>query len=417
MKKILTSFFILAAIALARGQNTLTIQQCYARAEESYPLIVQRDLIAKTTSFSIDNASSGNLPRISIGGQATYQSDVTSIPLEMPGVEPLSKDQYRIFAEVSQSLYHGGMVEQQKDVAEADGAVESKKLEVELYQLRQRIDELFFGILLLREQRRQSELVKEDLASAMKKVEASIENGTALRTAADALQAEVLYVDQRMIELEAAEGSFREILGTFINQTVDRGTVLEKPSWSVSDGTIDRPELGLFDLQKRSIEVSRGLLSAGKKPGVELFVQGGYGRPALNMLENNFELYYLGGIRFNWLLSGLYTFRRQKQILDLRQQSIEAQKETFLFNTRMISDQQRAEVVKLQRLIEVDDEIISLRARVQKTASVQLEEGVISASDYIRDVNASGQAKQARALHETQLLMAQARHRFTTGHE
>lgn len=417
MRSIITTIFLLAFALLARSQNILTLEECQQRAEANYPLVEQRELLEKTRDFSIENAIKGYLPRISIGGQATYQSDVTRIPFDMPGVEPLSKDQYRIFGEISQPLYHGGMVRQQKKTEEINAATEAQKLEVELYQLRNRINELFLGILLLQDQQAQSELVKQDLAGAIKKVEASIQHGTALKSAAQVLRAEWLRVDQRIIELASAHASFREILGVFIDQPLSETTVLKKPEWTIGRHDIARPELQLFNYQRQSIDAVRGLLSAGKKPRIELFVQGGYGRPALNMLENSFELYYLGGIRFNWLLSGYYTYRREKEILDLRQRSLDAQQATFLLNTDLTLRQHRAEIEKFRRLIAVDDEIISLRVSVQETAATQLEEGVISATDYISEVNAADQARQNRSLHETQLLMAQARHKFTTGQQ
>lgn len=410
----LASFIILIA-PIAYGQDVLTLDECYTRAQANYPLIRQRDLIQKTKSFSIENASRGSLPRISIGGQATYQSEVTRIPVEMPGIEPLSKDQYKVFGEISQALYHGGIVNQQKQLEDINGVVEEKKLEVELYQLKNRINDLFFGILLLQEQATQSHLVKQDIASGLKKTEAAIANGVALRSAADVLQAEVLRVDQRIIELESNQKSFKEILGLFINQTVSDRTILQTPEMAIGTTAINRPELKLFDFQKQSMDINRALLSARKKPVVDLFVQGGYGRPGLNMLENEFSFYYLGGIRFSWLLSGFYTFNREKQILNLRQQSLDIQKETFLFNTDLTLNQHSAEIVKLQRLIQVDEEIITLRTRVRKTASAQLEQGVISSSDFIREVNAEDQAKQNRVLHATQLLMAQAKYQYTSG--
>jgi outer membrane protein TolC len=306
-------------------------------------------------------------------------------------------------------------VRQQKKAEEVNAVVESQKLDVDIYQLRDRINDLFFGILLMKEQIAQSELMKNDLSSALKKVQASIQHGTALRSQGDILQAELLRIDQRIIELQSAEASFREILGMFTDHLVGNSTILAKPEWTMGSDSIRRPELNLFGLQKQGIEANRALLSARKKPRIELFLQGGYGRPALNMLENSFDLYYIGGIRFNWLLSGYYTFRRENEILDLRQQSLDVQKETFLFNTNLTRSQHDAEIAKLQRLIQADDEIIMLRMRVMETASVQLEEGVISANDYIREVNAADQAKQNRALHEAQRLIAQAKYRFTTG--
>ena len=415
MKCSATLIFIFSFTPFVHSQTLLSIATCYARAEANYPLIRQRALIEKTRSYSIENTAKGNLPQIALAGQATYQSEVTQIPLDLPGVQPLSKDQYRIFGEISQYLYHGGLVKEQRKTEEVNARVENQKLDVELYQLRNRVNELFFGILLLQEQIVQSGLVKQDLASGLKKIEANILQGTALRSASDVLQAELLRMDQRIIEQETAERSFREILGIFIDQPLDAGVVLEKPELTLSGDSTQRPELGLFDFQKQSIEMNRSLLSARRKPRVEFFLQGGYGRPGLNMLENSFNFYYLGGIRFNWLLSGYYTFGKEKEILTLRQQSLEVQKQTFLFNIRLTLNQHAREIEKLQRLVAVDDEIISLRTRVQKTASAQLEQGVISAADYIREVNATDQAKQNRSLHETQLLMARATYQFTQG--
>lgn len=415
MKSLTMLVFILLLTPFAYSQARLTIDECYERAETNYPLIRQRELIQKSKAFSIENASKGYLPQISISGQATYQSDVTQIPFEMPGVEPLSKDQYKVFGEIAQTLYQGGLVKQQLQMEKINAVVEEEKLAVELYQLKNRINELFFGILLIQEQTAQSELVKQDITSGLKKTEAAIAYGSAIRSSADVLQAELLRVDQRIIELQSAQNAYKEILGLFINQEIDDNTVLQKPEMNSDSKTINRSELSLFDYQKQSIDINRAMLSARKKPRIELFLQGGYGRPALNMLENQVDFFYLGGVRFNWLLSGFYTFGKEKQMLNLRQQSLDVQKEIFLFNTGLTLNQHDAEITKLQRLIQVDEEIITLRTRIKQTASVQLEQGVISSTDYIREVNAEDQAKQNRVLHETQLLMAKAKYQFTSG--
>ena len=409
--------FILLSFSFAHGQATLTLRECLDKAEANYPLIRQRKLLETTRAFSVENASKGQLPQVSLGGQATYQSDVTRIPFDMPGVEAPARDQYRIFGEISQTLYHGGLVRQQVRVEEANAATEEARLEVDLYPVRNRINELFFGIILLQEQIRQSNLVKDDLAGTLRKTEAAIANGVAIRSASDVLRAESLRVDQRIIELGAARKSYREILGLFINEPLNDTVVLERPRMTTSEEeAIARPELQLFQFQRQALDVNRGLLAARKRPRLELFVQGGYGRPALNMLENEFKLYYIGGVRLSWLLSGYYTFAKEKQLLTIRQQSLDVQKETFLFNTRLTLRQERGEVEKLRRLMEVDDDIIALRTRVKETASVQLGQGVISASDYVREVNAEDRAIQDRVLHEVQLLMAQARYEFTNGH-
>lgn len=415
MKTVITFVFVFSLLFSARSQSALTLGECYERAEAHYPLIKQTHLIERTKNLSVENALKGHLPRIQVNGQATYQSDVIQIPVELPGVEPLSKDQYRIFGEVSQTLYQGGLVHQQKDAAQASSVIEQKQLEVDLYELRSRINDLFFGILLLREQITQSELIRDAIGTSLKKTRAAIAYGTALPGAADVLQAEVLKVEQRIIEMSASEDVYRKILSKFVGESISRETVLQRPVLAASSSSISRPELELFKARSRSLEIQRAQLSSRSKPRVELFFQAGYGRPGLNMLENRFDTYYLGGLRFAWQISGYYTLKRDYEILDLRRQSVDLQKETFLFNTGLSLDQFESEMTRLRRLVEVDDEIIALRAKVRRTAEVQLEEGVITSSEYIREVNAEDQAKQSRALHDTQLLLAQARYLFISG--
>jgi outer membrane protein TolC len=415
MKKFIIPVLVLVILIPGFGQEKLTLDECYEQAEKNYPSSRLKELLQKTKHFSIENAALGNLPQINLGGQATYQSQVTRIPVEMPGVDPLSKDQYKLYGEISQTLYNGGVVRRQKQLEEVNGVVEEEKLAVELYQLRNRINDLFFGVLLLQDQIEQTGLVKQDIASGIKKTEAAIQNGAALKSAADVLRAELLRMEQRIIEFQSSQQAYREILGLFINREIDMATTFQRPSIDITTHNINRRELALFDYQEKSLEVQRSLLSARKQPRFELFFQGGYGRPALNMLENKFDLYYLTGARFAWQLSGLYNHGREKQILTLKQQSINIQKETFLFNTTVVNNQHQAEILKLERMIVVDAEIIDLRSRVKETASFQLEQGVISSSDFIREVNAEDQAKQNRVLHETQLLKAKANYQFNSG--
>jgi outer membrane protein TolC len=415
MNNLKTLVLLLLFLPEVHGQTVLSLQDCYNRAIENYPLIKQRYLIERTRTLSIENASRAALPNVMLGGQATYQSEVTQIPGDMPGVKPLSRDQYRVFGEISQTLYHGGLVNQHKATEEINANIEQQKLDVDLYQIKNRINDLYFGILLLQEQASQSELVRQDLNAALKKTEAAIVNGTALKSAGDVLRAEVLLVDQRVIEMQSAERAYRDILALFINQTIDDETQLTKPVFTRTIGSIDRPELKLFEAQKKSAEANYSLFQARKKPRVELYIQGGYGRPGLNMLENSFTLYGLGGLRFSWLLSGYYTTRNEKEIFTLRQQSIDIQKEAFLFNTDLSIRQHESEIAKYRRLMDVDDQIISLRKNIRETAAVQLEQGVITSTDFIREVNAEDQAKKNRLLHEIQWLTAEARYQFSFG--
>lgn len=415
MKRYLISVLLAISLSACFAQGSLTLEQCYALAESNYPLLKQRQLIDLASRYSIENAARGSLPQIVVGGQATYQSDVTRIPFEMPGVEPLSKDQYRVFADISQTLYHGGLVEDQKRMEELNGRTETEKLKADLYAVRARINDLFFGILFMQKQMALTSLKKADLDAALKKVEASVTNGTAIRSSASALKAEMLRVEQRVIEILASADAYREMLGQFIGQPVTNDTRLATPVVGGLTESIDRPEMKVFESQKLVLEANKSLLAARRKPKVELFLQGGYGRPGLNMLDNRFDLYYVGGFRLSWLLSGQYTLKQEKQIIDIRQESLGAQKETFVFNTTLQMNQHASDIGKIRRLLEVDREIIALRTQVRETAEVQLEEGVITSSDFIREVNSEDEARQNLALHEVELLLAQARYRFTSG--
>lgn len=403
--------------AIAQSSSTLTIEACYDLAKENYPLIRQMALIEKSKEYSLDNASKGNLPQLSMGGQATIQSAVTTVPISFPDrtIPSPNKDQYRIFGEVSQSLTDGTVIRQQKELVEANTTAEKQKLEVELYKLNERINQLFFGILLMDAQQQQVALMKQDIKVGLKKVEASIANGVALKSNASILRAELLRADQRTLELKASRQGFADMLSLLINRPIDATTTLQTPVLPTTTADISRPELQFFDLQKRGLDIEKKLINAKRNPRLSLFLQGGYGNPALNALSNQFDFYYLGGLRFNWNISGFYTGDNDRQLLAIRQNAVEVQRDVFLFNTRIAMQQQNSEVAKYRSLIESDNQIIELRQEIKNTASAQLEYGTLTANDYLTYVNAEDAARQNLSLHQIQLLMSLYAYKTTTG--
>lgn len=414
---IILSFCLGTMAAKSQTVTSLTIDDCYRLARQNFPLIKQKDLIQKTREYSIDNISKGYLPQFLINGQATYQSDVTEIPIKLPNmtIPTLNKDQYKLYAEVNQTVFDGGVKKLEKHSVEANAAVEQQKLEVELYKLNERINQLFFGILLTNEQLAQTDMLKKDIQLGITKINAAIANGTALKSSGDALQAELLKADQRAIELKSATIGYRDMLSLFINKPLDEHVVLERPAKIIASPVISRPEILMYDTEKKSLDVQTSLIKAKNLPKAGLFLQGGYGRPALNMLKNDFDAYYIGGAKITWSLSGLYTSKKEKALVNIKSKSVDLQKEVFLFNTNLTLKKQNAEISKLEELIQSDNGIIQLRTRIKNTALSQLEFGVINSSDYLREVNAEDQAKQTQLLHEIQLLMAQYDQHNTTG--
>lgn len=404
-------FLLLTSFTKVQAQdNVLTINQCYAEARKNYPLIKQHELIRKSENFSIENASKAYLPQFSMNAQATYQSAVTqfSLPVAIPGVEfpTISKDQYKVYGELNQVLYDGGAVRTQVQAAKTNAAVEAQKVEVELYKLNERVNQLFFGVLLLDEQLKQNALLAEDITLGIKKIQAFIDNGTAFKSNGNTLKAELLKAGQRATELAANRKAYLEMLGLLMNRPLSDATVLAKPATIALSEEMNRPELKLFDYQRSNMEIQNQMLKVKNRPKLNFFFQGGYGRPALNILNNNFDAYYITGIRLNWSLSGLYTLKNDRALIANNYASIQLQQEVFLYNTNLTLKQQNADVTKLQTLLTTDDEIIALRDGVKVTAAAQLENGVINTSDYLREVNAADQARLNRISHETQLLMS-----------
>ena len=419
MKKLLYSLSaLLWATSQAFGQpTTLTIETCYEQARQNYPLIKQKDLLTKSLRFTIANAHSAYLPQVSINGQATYQSEVTRLPGSAVLVEPLSKDQYKIYGEINQSILDGGVTKNQTNIQRVSTQIEQQKLEVELYKIKERINQLFFGILLIDAQLKQVDLLKKDLQTSLLKTESAILNGMAFKSNADILKAELLKSDQRIIEMKAARLAYLDMLGYFTNQQLDDTVTLNESVIAIANGVqeINRPELSLYNFQSQLLGTQYHANNSRNLPRVGFFLQGGYGRPGLNALVNEFAGYYIGGFRLNWSLSGLYNSFRDKQLLDLNVQQVNNQKETFLFNTNLQLKQQSRDVQKLVDLIEVDNQIIELRTRIAITTKAQHENGVISTSDYLRELNSEDLAKQNKLLHQVQLMLAQYSYQNISG--
>ena len=410
----------LPSILLAQEAVTLTLESAYNQAEKNYPVIKQKDLVKQTADLNISNLSKSYLPQFSLNGQASYQSHVTKVDIPISGINipTPQKDQYKLTADVSQSLYDGGVIKQQKILQQLNAGVEDQKVEVELYKLKEKINQLYLGILYLDEQLKQVYLIKTDIQNGIKRVEAQVNNGVAFKSNLTVLKAELLKTGQRTIELKASREEYLETLGLFLNQSLADDIVLEMPMLSSSQPfttAIHRPELKLYNEQVKLLGQQNNLVHSKNLPKANLFAQGGYGRPGLNMLDNQFGFFYIGGVKLNWSLSGLYTKKKEKQLVKINQQLVDVQKETFLLNTNAQLKQQQSDIQKLDQLITSDKEIIELRKMVKDAAKAQLENGVITANDYLREVNAEDQARQMLIAHELQLLQGKINYQTISG--
>lgn len=402
-------YIFLFFIGLINAQEIITLEQCYQWSRENYPLIKKQELIKKAEQYTTENALKGWLPQVNITAQATYQNDVTQFPVKLPNmnVEPLSKDQYKVFADVSQTIYDGGNIRNQKNLAKIQSEVQTIQTEVELDKLKERINQLYFGILQTNKQWTQLQFTKLDIKEGIKKAEAQLKNGVIFRSNLDVLKAELVKIEQKEIELHAIKQNFVQMLSYFIKKNIDENTQLETPEKILLTKNNNRSELKLFDAQKQLLETQRKIINTKNTPKLGAFFQGGYGKPGFNMLKNEFDLFYIGGIRLNIPISGFYTQKNDLALLENQSQDIEIQRENFLFNQNFIEIQQRNDLEKIQNLIDKDNELIELRKNIKTASLAQLENGVINTNDYLREVTAEEQAILTKITHEIQYLLTQ----------
>lgn len=402
-------YIFLFFIGLINAQETITLEQCYQWSRENYPLIKKQELIKKAEQYTTENALKGWLPQVNITAQATYQNDVTQFPIKLPNVnvETLSKDQYKVFADVSQTIYDGGNIRNQKNLAKIQSEVQTIQTEVELDKLKERINQLYFGILQTNKQWTQLQFTKLDIKEGIKKAEAQLKNGVIFRSNLDVLKAELVKIEQKEIELQAIKQNFVQMLSYFIKKNIDENTQLETPEKILLTKNNNRSELKLFDAQKQLLETQRKIINTKNTPKLGAFFQGGYGKPGFNMLKNEFDLFYIGGIRLNIPISGFYTQKNDLALLENQSQEIEIQRENFLFNQNFIEIQQRNDLEKIQNLIDKDNELIELRKNIKTASLAQLENGVINTNDYLREVTAEEQAILTKITHEIQYLLTQ----------
>lgn len=407
MKKSILILFLALRSVLCCGQ--ITVDECHRLARENYPLVQRLRLIRSSEGYDLSNASKAYLPHFSLSARATWQTDVTSIPFTIPGydIPTMSKDQYQVLAEVSQVVWDGGATGAAKKAVKAQGDVERAQFEVDMYALRERIDDLFFGILMLGEQLRLNEMYSRELLVNYDRVAGSFANGVATQTDLDAVRAEQLGAEQSRVQLESARGAYVRMLSAFTGQAIPDSAEFVRPAVFVPQGAAtaeNRPEMQLFDAMERQMETQRRAVKASQMPQLGVFVQGGYGRPGLNMLNDEFSPFAIGGVRLSWNFGSFYTRRNNLRKIETGIGNVGVQRETFLFNTGLQQTRLDAEYHKYLQIMADDDEIIRMRGNIVRASEAKLENGIIGAADLVRDMTAEQNARIGKAIHEIELL-------------
>ena len=409
---------------VALGQ---TLEECQQAAERNYPLIRQYGLIEETTELTVANIQKGWLPQVSAQAQATYQSDVAAWPDQMKtmmagmgidALKGLTKDQYRVGVDINQTVYDGGAISSQKAIVREQGKVQAAQNEINIYNVRKRVNEMYFSLLLLDEQIKLNRDLQELLAGNERKLASMVKNGTAAESDLQNVKAERLNAVQQATNLESQKQMLQRLLGTFcgievkeVRKPVVSHTVAQQPTGL-------RPELKALDAQIGVLNAQEKALNAALMPKLGVFAQGFYGYPGLNMFEDmlhhDWSLNGIIGARLTWNIGALYTRKNDKAKLQLQRDMTETNREVFLFNNNLEQIQQNENITRYKKLMADDEEIISLRQAVRKAAESKLSHGIIDVHDLVRETNAENAARVQQSVHEIEMLKEIYDNKFTT---
>ena len=393
--------------------RTQTLEECQLAAEKNYPLIQQMDLIRQTTDLTVQNIQKGWLPQVSATAQATYQSAVTAFPEQMQSMyqqmginmQGLKKDQYRVGIDVQQTVYDGGAIKNQKEVVRQQGNLEAAQYEVNLYNVRKRVNEMYFALLLLDDQIQLNRDLQELLNGNEKKLSSMFKNGTAAESDYQNIKAERLNVIQQLTNLQSQRQTMARMLSVFCGMEITNP--VKPKAVSLTQGN-NRPELRLIDAQIRLVDAQEKALNSALMPRFGVFAQGFYGYPGYNVFEDmmhrQWSLNGMIGARLSWNIGALYTRKNDKAKLNVQRSMFNVQRDVFLFNNNLEKIQQSESIDRYRRLMADDEEIITLRSQVRKAAESKLRHGIIDVNDLLREINAENAARVQQSMHEIEML-------------
>ncbi len=402
--------------AYCQQTDSLSLELCTQMAIDYSTATAQKNILKSSKQADIKLSNDTYMPSLELNGQASYQSDVTKIPVDVPGVEELSKDQYKASLDFRQVIFDGGYTRKQKQLIDARYAIDQSQLDIDLLKLKDQVSNLYLSLLLIDENMSLMRIKADDLNTQRAKLQAMYANGTALRSNVDIMEAELLKVDQVLIELRVNRQSTIDMVASLIGAALKPDVKLSMPDISVdySDAS-NRPEYQLFDAQVASVQSQSLLLNAKNRPKVYLFGTGGYGRPGLDMLYNEFDTYYMAGVKLTMPLTNWTSTRHEKQ-LALDQKAIILEKKKNFARMNLIQlNKQLSEITKYQQLIVKDQAIIDKRRQIKEAEAMRLENGVSTSNDYIIELNAENQALLNRKLHMIQLIQAKQNYRLLQG--
>jgi len=405
MKSTLVLILLTILSLPALAQQKLSLEQCYEMAKTNHPLGLQKADMEKITAINQQITASAWFPQLMLNAQASYQSEVIEINIPMPGFDfdGPTQDQYRLTLDVTQTLWDGGTTRYRQQLNDISHQTELQQLEVELYPVHEQVNRYFFQHFLLSENQAAITTSLEEINERLATIHSAVKNGARLPSDKWTLEVEILKLEQSIDELKSLSSANLEALAILLGKTINPDD-LELPHLETSPiRELNRPELSLFSLQKQNLEAASLLASTARMPRVSAFAQGGYGKPGLNMLNNEFDFYYLAGLRLTWNIWDWDKTNRQQKINTLKSNMVDDRRMAFEQNIQLASAQLSQQISRLQTTLTKDLEIIELQEKIAATASSQMDNGTITSTDYLAQINALTRARITYQTHKIQL--------------
>lgn len=405
---IISSLFI-SLIISAQESQILNIETCYERSIQAYPVYKNKSLITEEGELRAQNHKSAYLPSMYFQAEAKYLSEVINLNsvLPIPGFDIPSppNEQFNFTINLNQLIYDGGMIKKSIEMERNKSQMDEQSLMVDLYQIRERVNTIYFSILFLQQNDSLFKLSLQELDERLQFAESAVKNGALLQSDLDNIMAEMIGLEQNTLENSHNISQGIKVLEILIDSSLNTDVKLERPNITLDiEAPVSRPELALFQFQENNLDLNKQLISANRKPMISGFGQLGYGQPGLNPVNDSFDTYYIVGLRLTWNIWDWNKTGREKEILQLNQQKIIHQRETFEHNINLELKKEKEEILKFEELILKDHELIHLRNNILKTSSSKLDNGVIQSADYVRDFNQFLAAMIKLNIHELMLL-------------
>jgi len=419
-------------------EKSISIEECQQWAMENYPAIKQHDLLEKAKEYTLSNIARVYRPEFGLSGVASWQSERMELDLKMPKKVNISmdlngpvnipvsipemsipvsdRDRYNMSLSLRQALWTGGRVKAGKEAAKREIDMMHAGLDAQLYEIKDKVKELYFGLLMIEGKEKQLDRADEILDSLHVRAEVALKEGVVYETDLDVIEVERIKYRQLRMELEAKREACLGVLSMLIRRPLSKETRLQMPlEVELKEGEIKRPELKYLDSKIKRLEADLKMQNAENMPKLGLFATGGYGKSGLNTFDRDFKPYFIGGVMLSWNFGKLNTLKNDRKLKQVQQESVRVEQESFIFNTRMEALMQDSEIRKLREMVESDERVVDLREAIRQASEVKYANGVYTISELITDVNQALIAQQEKLLREVELKMMVYSKKITLG--